>query len=225
MQIVILPGLDGTGVLSWKIHEALTPHHKVVTLSYPPDLSQYDELKNWVHTQLPDEPFVIVAESFSGPLAIMIAAEHAEFLKGVTFVATFAQKPRTLPVICAYLFQIIPINSVFLTQLAQPFLMGNWSNRQFTSKFRQALSKVPASTLAKRLAGTLQVNVISMLTEINVPMMYLRAKNDRLVPRRTSAPFKHAAVTIYEIEGPHFLLQANPKETAAKISEFVESLD
>lgn len=225
MNIVILPGLDGTGILSRKISEILSSHHKVTALEYPPDLSQYDELLGWVDASLPSEDFIIVAESFSGPLATMIAAKSHGFLKGIVFVATFAQRPRNMPVLFADLLRAIPINSPILSRLIQPLLMGKWSNPEFTSTFRQALNKVPASTLSQRLAEVLKVDVASRLTEINVPMLYIRAKNDRLVPQRMSGAFTHAAATLYEIEGPHFLLQANAKDAAAVISAFVEGLD
>ncbi|QUS55523.1 alpha/beta fold hydrolase [Pseudovibrio brasiliensis] len=225
MKIVILPGLDGTGVLSCKIRESLSTNYKVETISYPPNLSHYNELLDWLYALLPSEDFIIVAESFSGPLAAMIAAKHPKFLKGVVFVATFAQRPRNLPASFAYIFQVVPIKSSYLAQMVQPILMGKWSNRDFTSTFKQALNKVPASTLSKRLAEVLKVDVISQLTEISVPILYLQAKNDRLVPQRMSAPFNRASATFCAIEGPHFLLQANAGEAATKISEFIGSLD
>jgi pimeloyl-ACP methyl ester carboxylesterase len=57
---------------------------------------------------------------------------------------------------------------------------------------------------------------IPTLDRIRVPTLYLRATEDRFVPRSAAAPFARLAsgARVVEIEGPHFLLQANPVEAA-----------
>ncbi len=72
----------------------------------------------------------MVAESFSGPLAVMVASNMSSNLIGIVFAATFAKTPRKLPSLLTYAIEIMPIKSRFLTWLAQPFLMGKWSNRE-----------------------------------------------------------------------------------------------
>ena len=70
------------------------------------------------------------------------------------------------------------------------------------------------------------VDVRALLDRIRVPTLYLRATEDRLVPRSAAASFKRFAPSarVVEIEGPHFLLQANPVETARVISGFVREV-
>ncbi|MDO6962854.1 alpha/beta fold hydrolase [Rhizobium alvei] len=220
MNIVILPGLDGTGKLLSEAGELLSPAHMVSIVRYPADLSRYEDLLPWVENTLPEDDFLIVAESFSGPLAIMLASRKPIGLKGLVFVATFARTPVALPAFLTYAVERMPIKSRALTWLAQPFLMGRWSGKEFTATFRQAMTFVPAATIARRLREVLKVDTLEKLHQLDVPFIYLLATNDRLVPSRMSLDFDRAPGAIIAIEGPHFLLQANAPDCARHILSF-----
>jgi thioesterase domain-containing protein len=79
---VLLPGMDGTGDLFDPFREAMgarMPHVPIDVVRYSgTELLGYGELERQVRAQLarlPEgEPFVLLGESFSGPLAISIAA-------------------------------------------------------------------------------------------------------------------------------------------------------
>lgn len=225
MNIVILPGLDGTGLLAPTLRHALDAGHSVTTLAYPPDFCRYEDIHEWTVSQLPSEDYVIVAESFSGPVAVLVGAQEPPGLKGIVFVATFAQKPRKLPVFLAYLIEIMPLRSSLMTNMAQLFLMGKWANRTFTNQFRQALNNVPPATLSKRLVSVLQVDVVEALKRMGVPVLYLRATKDRLIPAQMSQGFALVSGTVQDIEGPHFLLQACADQCDRKIVNFVANLE
>jgi pimeloyl-[acyl-carrier protein] methyl ester esterase len=62
---------------------------------------------------------------------------------------------------------------------------------------------------------------------INVPILYLRASRDRIVPSRASVIQSRSApaMRIIEIDGPHFLLLAKPAEAAAQVKKFMRELD
>ncbi|MFA5258386.1 MAG: hypothetical protein WC360_09565, partial [Opitutales bacterium] len=74
--LILLPGLDGTGRLFSDFVAALGPEADVVVVSYPTDQClSYHELVAFVRPFLPrDRPYVILAESFSGPIGIALAA-------------------------------------------------------------------------------------------------------------------------------------------------------
>jgi pimeloyl-[acyl-carrier protein] methyl ester esterase len=220
MKIVILPGLDGTGTLLSEVGERLARKHVVSIIQYPSNLYRYEDLQRWVEDSLPKDDFIIVAESFSGPLAIMLAGQKPFGLKGVVFVATFAKTPVKLPSVLTYAVEIMPIKSRLLTWLAQPLLMGKWSNTEFTAKFRQAMNLVPAATIAGRLREVLKVDIVKRLGRLSIPIIYLSATKDRLVPSRMSRDFDLAPDAIFAIEGPHFLLQANSPQAAEHILSF-----
>jgi pimeloyl-ACP methyl ester carboxylesterase len=225
MKIVILPGLDGTGTLLSEVEAILDREHDVSSLQYPSDLYRYEDLQTWIEKTLPEGEFIMVAESFSGPLAVMIASNRPSNLKGVVFAATFAKTPRKLPSFLTCATEIMPIKSLLFAWLAQPFLMGKWSNKEFTADFRHSMGLVPASTIAGRLREVLKVDVVEQLNSLDLPTIYLQAANDRLVPSRMALDFELEPDNIFAIEGPHFLLQANPSHSAKYISKFAARVD
>lgn len=225
MKILILPGLDGTGTLLSEAVELLASKHEVTIIRYAPQDFSYQSLKTKVEAVLPTDDYILVAESFSGPLAVMIASEYPTGLRGVVLVATFARTPIKVPGFLTYLVDIAPTKSLFLSRLAQPFLMGRWATPEFTTRFHKALQLVPASTLAGRLREVLRVNVVKQVPRIGVPTIYLAAKNDRLVPSRAASDFDLSTEATFESEGPHFLLQANAEETSKLIMDFAARFD
>jgi len=92
VTLILLPGMDGTGLLFQDFVEALGAEIRAVVVSYPKNESlTYTALESTVQRQLPsDEPYVLLAESFSGPLAISIAASGPSGLLGVVLCCSFA---------------------------------------------------------------------------------------------------------------------------------------
>ncbi len=93
--LVLLPGLDGTGRLFAPLRRELGPHFDSMVVAYPADrLRNYDELSADVAKQLPSSQFTLVAESFSGPVALKVAARNPPGLVAVVLCASFAACPR-----------------------------------------------------------------------------------------------------------------------------------
>ena len=91
MKYLLLPGLDGTGKL-FEPFTAQTPSGSSCdVVNYPVDCelsyAEYSELIT--SDSIPDEPFVIVAESFSGPVAVLVASARPSALVGVVLCNTF----------------------------------------------------------------------------------------------------------------------------------------
>lgn len=97
-KLVLLPGLDGSGDFFDALCRQLPPQWRIQVIRYPGDQPlSYGELARLVWAALPDDsPFVLVAESFSGPVAIQVAAMRPAGLMGVVLCATFARNPRPL---------------------------------------------------------------------------------------------------------------------------------
>ncbi|HMA00429.1 MAG TPA: hypothetical protein VKP66_20995 [Steroidobacteraceae bacterium] len=74
--LLLLPGLDGTGKLFAAFLRALGPGVESRVVEYSPDEPLgYEELELRVRAALPrDRPYVLLGESFSGPIAMRIAA-------------------------------------------------------------------------------------------------------------------------------------------------------
>ena len=92
MLIILLPGMDGTGSLFYPFTRCLPKHveTKIISYSSQQPLS-YRQLEEYVISQLPATgEYILVAESFSGPIAIKIAGRANGGLKAVVLVASFA---------------------------------------------------------------------------------------------------------------------------------------
>src|SRR5438270_9623813 len=91
--IFLLPGMDGTGHLLDGLADRLSARRPVRLLSYPLDQPLgYADLVSHVLERLPDGPFVILGESFSGPVAIEIAARQQPTV-GLILASSFARHP------------------------------------------------------------------------------------------------------------------------------------
>src|ERR1700730_1178460 len=94
-RIVLLQGLDGTGQLFSAFVAALPKTITATVVTYPPNrLLSYAELLPLVKRAIPEfEPFVLLAESFSTPLAVDFAASNPSNLAALVICAGFVFKP------------------------------------------------------------------------------------------------------------------------------------
>jgi pimeloyl-[acyl-carrier protein] methyl ester esterase len=97
-KLILLPGMDGTGNLYTNFIKALPDVFETEVLRYPADhFLSYEQLVRVIEPVASSgEPFVLVAESFSTPLAILLAATKPPTLKGVVICGIY-QEP------CAWL--------------------------------------------------------------------------------------------------------------------------
>jgi pimeloyl-[acyl-carrier protein] methyl ester esterase len=95
---VLLPGLDGTGELFQSFLKVLPSSLTPQVVSYPTEqYLTYKELASLVRSVLlPQEPFVLLGESFSGPLSIKVAALSPPNLRAIILWASFVSNPVPL---------------------------------------------------------------------------------------------------------------------------------
>lgn len=222
-RLVLLPGLDGTGDLFAPFIEALGGFPTQV-VSYPPDRAMtYAEHESFARDKLPpDEDFVLLAESFSGPIGISIAASAPPRLKGLVLCGTFASNP--LPVFgpLAGLVGAAPALRV-PPALSAPWLYAGRGTPELRRAHAQAMSRVSPGAIQARVAAILAVDYRNLLRRIEVPMIYLRARADRLIPASAGRAIQKLRTDceFTEIDAPHFLLQTEPKACAAEVMSFV----
>jgi pimeloyl-[acyl-carrier protein] methyl ester esterase len=227
--LVVLPGLDGTATLHAAFSEASGPaFDSVEIVSYPSNqVLDYVALERLVRTRLPGAaPFVLLGESFSGPIAISIAADPPPNLLGIVLSTTFASSPVPLFTPLASLTPFIPVRTLPL-QAVSWWLLGRWATPQLEEALQNALLKVTPQVLKARAAIALKVKALVTCHSISLPVLYLRATNDRLLSRRAGRQIcqEIERCTIRDIEGPHLLLQAVPKACADIVVEFASRLE
>jgi pimeloyl-ACP methyl ester carboxylesterase len=81
--------------------------------------------------------------------------------------------------------------------------------------------------IRKRLSEVLVADASTDLAASDRPILYLQAAQDRPVPRGAWLRIRSAAAHARHatIEGPHFLLQANPDDAAVAIRAFIRDID
>lgn len=222
--IVLLPGMDGSGSLFGDFTSVMAA--RTVVMSYPHDRPlDYEELVAFVRDKLPvGEPFILVGESFSGPVALMLAASQPPWLRAVVLVCSFARSPApALPAALRPFVASIPFWRVPVAWGAA-LLLGRFSSARLRALLTDAIHAVSASVWKARLEAVLAIDVTQRLREIQVPLLYLRASEDRVVPRSAAELIMRGCsnARISEIEGPHFLLQTKPHEAAAAVRQFAQ---
>src|SRR5688572_33390024 len=110
LPVLLLPGMDGTGRLYARFAAELPSEIAPRIIAYPQDPRL--KLSDYVDSiALPDGPFGIVAESFSGPIAIELAARHPERVSHLALAATFVRTPssvRLARLLPAAFFDVVP---------------------------------------------------------------------------------------------------------------------
>ncbi|MFL6567261.1 MAG: alpha/beta fold hydrolase [Burkholderiales bacterium] len=164
VKLVMLPGLDGTGLLFRPLVASLSGiGTKVVT--YPNDKAlSLDEHARWVMRQLPGDKAVLLAESFSGLVALRMLQEALSRIAAVIFIGAFAEPPRPL------LLRLAPV----------------------VSRARPLMRNTPAFLLRQfclgRDAPVSQLNLLRETLAAVPPAEWFRARFERFELERIDGP-------------------------------------
>ncbi len=222
--LVLLTGLDGSGDFFDALCRQLPPQWRTYVVPYPGDQPlSYSELARFVLAALPDDgPFVLLAESFSGPVAIQVAATRPAGLIGVVLCATFARNPRPILRPLLGLVRVAPVRAAPMGLLSR-WLLGAEADASWVERIRQAMDECSVAVLRERAREVLLVDVRSQLADIRVPVLYLQASHDWVVPAAALVEMQRVlpGILVARIDGPHFLLQARPLPCLEQIMEFV----
>ena len=227
MRLVLLPGLHGSADLFEALVSHLPSDLLPTPVSYPPGVSAYAELLPFVRASFPRrERFLLLAESFSGPLAVNVAAEPPAELAGLVFAGSFACSP--LPAALSSLRGLVRSPAVRSTPwpLVRHFLLGPDPPDGLDAKVRRTIDAVSPGVLAARIREVLKVDVRERLARVRVPVLYLAGTRDRLVRKSCAEPIRSAVRKFRQVdlEAPHLLLQTSPAAAARAISEFARAV-
>jgi pimeloyl-[acyl-carrier protein] methyl ester esterase len=223
---VLLPGLDGTGEQFAPLIDALRPDVSTVVVRYPDAPLDYDALQQIAASALPrDSKYIVLGESFSGPVAISLAAQSPRGLLGCILCASFVRRPRRILGLALPFLGLVPPQRVPST-LSDFLVIGRFSTPALSQMQLDARRSLSPATLVARLRAVARVDVSDELRAISLPTLYMRATEDRLVPRSAGDYFARLARAgrVVDLEGPHFLLQARPTLAAAEIREFIRKV-
>lgn len=227
MKWIILPGMDGSGDFFEPFLKVIPEDVEPVTIRFPRNEKfGYEELFQWLLKRLPrEEPFLVVAESFSGPLGVRLAAARPAGMVGAVISASFVRHP--LPRILRYL----PVEWLFRSRLPEAavrFLLGEGDmGAGLTRLFYQSIEYSPPDVVAHRARAALEVDESEALRTCALPLLFLQPTSDRLIRPRSTEFVRRLRpdVRIVSIAAPHFLLQLRPIECIRAIEGFCSDLE
>ena len=227
MNIVLLPGLDGTGLLFSRFVSALGQEFQATVVCYPGDQAlDYAEHERIARRFLPpDRPYILLGESFSGPIAISIAASKPPGLAGLILCCTFARNPVPFYTRFRSLLPLVPFNLI-PTALRSPFIFGRFNSRSLRAEQRAAIRRVANVAMRARINALFDVDVSAKLQQLELPILYLLASEDHVVPRTAAEHILQIApgIQVIELEAPHLLLQTLPDRAALVVADFAQNL-
>lgn len=225
-HLVLLPGLDGSGILFQPLLEQCFLHEQYTVITYPTDRHiPYSELADYIIDKLPEnKDLVLLGESYSGPVAIQLSVRAEVNIVSLILVATFSHYPMNV-----LKFMSLWLPYKYLLQLPIPDMVLKYVcfDKHVDIKILELLKKslliTPTNIMARRMSEGIRIDVREELKELQIPCIYIKAKDDRLVSTRATDEIKkiNNSVTVIEIDGPHFILQTRIKECCAVIKKLL----
>ena len=220
--LVLLPGMDGTGDLFAPLLSALPPALRTIVVRYPCDRPLgYAELEAHARRAPQDQPFVLLGESFSGPIAAAIAAAPPPGLRGLILCATFLRNPRPELGYARFLTGLLPV-SLLPGVLLVRMLLGPRADPGLRTQLLDAVSRVEDRVM-RAAAGRDRRGCRPAHERRDAA----GAIPERARRSRGAAPGGDHVMALIpqarrvEIAAPHCLLQTAPQEAARAIMDFI----
>lgn len=223
LALTLLPGFDGTGELFGPLQAALGNEVVSHAVRYEAEQS-FEDYVDSVARILPQENAILVAESFSGPVALSLMEQYPARIKCAVLCATFAVSPfRSLTRAARYMPTFMFTPTSMQRTLLRSFCLNGECDDVLVDRATSVIRSVPAATIQNRLQVLSGIDLTSLLPRIATPVLYLQATHDRVVSSGLSQELTQALprVKVQRIDGPHLLLQSRPAQCAAAIASFL----
>jgi pimeloyl-ACP methyl ester carboxylesterase len=225
--LVLLPGLDGTGEMFAPLLQAhaLAGYH-IKVVAYPSQQAlDYAGHIAIAEAALPQGDFVLLGESFSGPIAIALAEKYTHTCKGLILVCTFAQNPQPRLRVLKPLINLVPFRQLPVLAISL-LVFGRGYTARLHAGLKHSLQQLHPAVIRARLHAVLAVDNTVQLSNITCPVLYFQAAHDKLVSRASAAHIlihcPQMQIKIFSVS--HGLLQVMPSVAADDIHAFMQNL-
>ena len=224
ITLILLPGLNGTTGLFAPLLKCVDGNFEILPISFPTqEKLSYQELTTFVLEKIESVQgdYIVLGESFSGPLALFVSEKKPDGLLGVVLVSTFISAPnfrigRYLPWTLGFLL-VRPLYRIRM-------IFSKSENRYIVAMMSVELKKASPDVLAFRIQEVFSVDATESLRNCNVPVVYFRGLRDIVVPKKNLRKILSVKpdVNVVEFKAPHFLLQTEPQQVFSEIKRFAE---
>ncbi|TPV94146.1 MAG: alpha/beta hydrolase [Myxococcales bacterium FL481] len=227
VRLLLLPGMDGTGVLFRPFVDALPSWISPEVITYPnAGKNRYRDLEPIVRDAVrASSECAVLGWSFSGPLALRVAISEPDRVKRVILAASFVRPPIPALVPLRPLFRS-PTVGLLRTIRRLPV----WFGRRPSDPYRRAKAEiwrlVPARTLAKRAREALRVDARNHAEAYPGPLHYLASATDRVIPPHNLEEILRLRpdTTVTRLSGGHFSLYTHPQDAANIVATILEPM-
>ncbi len=215
-----MPGFEGGGKLFAPLIPWLEPHFRLTLVKYP-DLKSFQDYIDCAQDQLPAEPgYSLLAESFSGPIAIALLARRPGQIGPSVLSSTFARSPlATLTKMANHvpqqIFSIGALSEYCLD--AQAVYDEDQSETQPLPL--NITEQIDGVVLRHRIAVMSRIDVSAMLPQIEAPVLLLHGQRDRVVSELEARMIEQNLPDVrrIDLDAPHLMLQIRPQQCAEHI--------
>ncbi|MCE2722443.1 MAG: alpha/beta fold hydrolase [Burkholderiales bacterium] len=220
---ILLPGLDGTGLLSTKFARLLGESGHCHVVLYPSSAVTLEACSKLLESALKKAPHaVVIAESFSGAVFLHAMAHNGLNPNAAVFIATFGKPPRLL------LGSVAPFIPNWLMKLGVRFGLRSFCLNGETPRniVDEALNVIQSLSLGVVKARLDALRNWKPPRDFQMPreVLILEARHDLLVDAESTEALRKLfpAAVVEKVAGPHFLTLTKPAECLEQILKFLK---
>lgn len=233
-HLVLLPGLDGSGKLFDPLLGILPSTFEATVVRYTANRPASErDLLGCIRSVIPwDHPYVIVAESSAGPLALKFVEAQRQNIRAVVLCSAFVTNPlATQPSDDPLKWATSFLTKSWLEKTPTPAILrkhflGDDAPEGLVDRAAQAFSSLTPEVWSARVQAVLKVDARQLLQLCDKPILHLQPTTDQFVSEAAAAEISrlNPSVKTVAVRGPHAVLQRNPREALEAIRAFLDQL-
>jgi 3-oxoadipate enol-lactonase len=185
--LVLVPGIDGTGLLFYRQVPLLERRYAVTTTRLRDEVRAMDELVADLHQSIEassDGQVTLLGESFGGALALSYTVAHPERVARLVILNSFAHFGSPARLWLGYhLLRATPWGMMRLVrQLSGRRMHSPGTDRDEIRRFHELMRQTTREGYLSRLHILRDYDIREQLSAITAPVLYLAADRDVLLP-------------------------------------------
>lgn len=232
-SLVLVPGLDGTGLLFYRQVPLLEAHYAVTTHRLRDSATHLDELVSELDARVVQAAqgrrVTLVGESFGGALSLSYALAHPDRVERLVIINSFPFfSPQARLRLGYHLLRATPWGAMPVVRRFTAWRMHSpHTGRQELRRFHELMRATTRQGYLSRLRMLREYDVRERLHALEAPVLFLAADRDHLVPAVAQAQLMASLAprsTVRVLKGHgHICLIAPDLDLCALIAEWTHT--